>query len=113
MMASICPGGEKQKVAIARSIYKNASLLIFDEPTSALDPYSEYNIYKQIHELSHDKTVIFISHRLSSCKFCDQIILMDNGTIVDSGTHSELLERNLLYSSLWKAQASYYVDVNE
>ena len=101
-------GGEAQKIAIARALYKDAPLVILDEPTSALDPVSEYEIYKKFDEMVEDKTSIYISHRMSSCRFCDNILVFDDGQIVEHGTHDELVEANGLYADLWNAQAQYY-----
>ena len=102
-------GGESQKIAIARAFYKESPILIFDEPTASLDPVSESDIYKLINQQSYNKTVVFISHRLSSCKFCDEIIVFDNGCIVQQGSHDELLnDINGKYYSLWNAQAKHY-----
>ena len=101
-------GGEAQKLAIARALYKDAPLVILDEPTSALDPISEYEIYKKFDEMVQDKTSIYISHRMSSCRFCDNILVFDDGQIVEHGTHDELVEANGLYADLWNAQAQYY-----
>lgn len=102
-------GGEKQKIAIARAFYKDSEIIIMDEPTSSLDPISEAVIYEKMHSSLKDKTVIFISHRLSSCKFCDRVIVMDQGSIVQEGTHNTLIEdENGLYYKLWNAQAQYY-----
>lgn len=102
-------GGEKQKIAIARAFYKDSEIIIMDEPTSSLDPISEAVIYEKMHSSLKDKTVIFISHRLSSCKFCDRVIVMDQGNIVQEGSHNTLMEdENGLYYKLWNAQAQYY-----
>ncbi|MCQ2584185.1 MAG: ABC transporter ATP-binding protein/permease [Treponema sp.] len=101
-------GGEAQKIAIARALYKDAPLVILDEPTSALDPVSEYEIYKRFDEMVQDKTSIYISHRMSSCRFCDNILVFDEGQIVEQGSHEKLLNNNGLYSELWNAQAQYY-----
>lgn len=102
-------GGEEQKIAISRAAYKNAPILILDEPTSALDPLAEYELYKSINKEQFGKTVIFISHRLSSCKFCDRIIVVDNNTVVQSGSHDELVSiKEGTYFKLWSAQAQYY-----
>ena len=101
-------GGEAQKLAIARALYKDAPLVILDEPTSALDPVSEYEIYKKFDEMVEDKTSIYISHRMSSCRFCDNILVFDDGQIVEQGSHDKLLLNNGLYSELWNAQAQYY-----
>ncbi len=107
-------GGEAQKIAIARALYKNAPVVILDEPTSALDPVSEYDIYKRFDDMVEEKTTLYISHRMSSCRFCDRIIVFDEGGIVQSGTHDELLtEKDKLYSQLWNAQAQYYFSGTE
>lgn len=82
-------GGEQQKVSIARALYKNSSIIILDEPTSNLSPIEEYEFYKQFNEIVKSRTAVFISHRLSSCKFCDKIIVFDNGKIIECGSHSE------------------------
>lgn len=103
-------GGEAQKIAIARALYKDAPFVIMDEPTAALDPLSEAEIYENFNELVKDKTSIFVSHRMSSCKFCDEIIVFEDGEIVEKGSHQALLENHGLYRSLWDAQAQYYVD---
>lgn len=101
-------GGERQKIALARALYREASIVILDEPTSALDPLAEQDIYERFNDMVQDKTAIFISHRMSSCKFCDEIIVFDNGEIVEAGNHQELLLNQGLYSKLWNAQAQYY-----
>lgn len=101
-------GGESQKVAIARALYKDAPFVILDEPTAALDPISEYEIYSRFDEMVKDKTSIYISHRMSSCRFCNDIIVFDNGRIVERGSHEKLLKRDGYYAALWNAQAQYY-----
>lgn len=102
-------GGEAQKLAIARALYKDSPLVILDEPTSALDPISEYEIYAKFNEMVLDKTSIYISHRMSSCRFCDNIIVFDKGRVIQTGEHNELIqEKNGLYYALWTAQAKYY-----
>ena len=101
-------GGESQKLAIARAIYKNAPLYILDEPTSALDPLAEAKIYQNFNEMVGGNSVIYISHRLSSTKFCDKVIVLDNGKIKEIGTHYELLKEDTLYKKLFDMQAEYY-----
>lgn len=107
-------GGEAQKIAFARAIYRNAPVFILDEPTSALDPKSEYELYNQIYKTINNKSAIFVSHRLSSCRFCDKIIVLDNGKIVEEGTHKELLEKpDGFYKHMWDKQSKYYVSIDE
>lgn len=102
-------GGEAQKIAIARALYKDAPFIILDEPTAALDPIAEAEIYSKFNDIAGDKTAIYISHRLSSCKFCDEIAVFQNGAVVQQGTHETLLaDKNGKYSALWNAQAQYY-----
>lgn len=103
-------GGQSQKIAIARAIYKDSPLVILDEPTSALDPIAEYEIYRRFNELVGEKTTIYISHRLSSCLFCDQIAVFKDGRMVEYGTHQDLIHQNDgLYQEMYQAQAQYYV----
>ena len=101
-------GGEAQKIAIARALYKDAPFVILDEPTSALDPVAEYEIYQHFDKMVQDKTSIYISHRMSSCRFCDNILVFDEGQIVERGSHEQLIKEGGLYSELWNAQAQYY-----
>ena len=102
-------GGEAQKIALARALYKNAPFIVLDEPTAALDPIAEYEIYSKFNEIVGDKTAIYISHRLSSCRFCDDIAVFDNGQIVQQGSHDTLVaDENGKYRELWYAQAQYY-----
>lgn len=101
-------GGEEQKIAIARSMYRNASFIILDEPTAALDPLSEYEVYTHFNDIVADCTAIYISHRLSSCRFCDEIAVFHQGNLIEQGTHEALLEKGGKYSELWYAQAQYY-----
>lgn len=104
-------GGEAQKIAIARSLYHDAPFMILDEPTAALDPVAEYEIYTRFNEIAGDRTVVYISHRLSSCRFCDEILVFQEGQIVQKGSHETLLaDKNGKYSALWNAQAQYYAD---
>lgn len=101
-------GGEKQKIAIARAIYKNAPFVIMDEPTAALDPESECEVYAGFDEMVGNKTAIYISHRLASCRFCQDILVFDAGKIVQRGSHEQLEHQEGLYKELWEAQAQYY-----
>lgn len=104
-------GGEKQKIAIARALYKDSPFIILDEPTAALDPIAEAEIYSKFDTIAGDKTAVYISHRLSSCKFCDEIAVFDRGAVVQMGTHEALLgDPRGKYSELWHAQAQYYTE---
>lgn len=104
----ILSGGEEQKIAIARAFAKNSDLIIMDEPTSSLDPISEYNLNKTILGQCKDKTVIFISHRLSTTVMADKIYMLEDGKIIESGTHKELLSKDGKYAELFKIQVSKY-----
>lgn len=101
-------GGEMQKLAIARTLYKNAPLVVLDEPTAALDPYAEYEVYSKFNAITDGKTSIYISHRLSSCRFCDAVAVFDNGALVEYGSHEQLVAQGRLYAEMWEAQAQYY-----
>ena len=102
-------GGEQQKIAIARALYKESPVVILDEPTAALDPIAEYEIYRQFHTLVGDKTAFYISHRLSSCRFCDNIAVFSDGKIAEYGTHDTLAAiRDGIYAKMFEAQAKYY-----
>ena len=104
-------GGQKRRVAIAGVIAMEPEVLILDEPTAALDPIAEAEIYAKFNEISGDKTAIYISHRLSSCKFCDEILVFDRGSIIQQGTHEALLSQSDgKYAQLWNAQAQYYTN---
>ena len=104
-------GGEAQKIAIARALYKDAPFIILDEPTAALDPIAEAEIYGKFDEIAGDKTAIYISHRLSSCKFCDEIAVFHEGAVIQQGTHVSLVaDTNGKYYELWNAQAQYYTE---
>ena len=104
-------GGEAQKIAIARALYKDAPFIILDEPTAALDPIAEAEIYSKFNDISGDKTAIYISHRLSSCKFCDEIAVFHEGGVIQQGTHDGLLaDTTGKYHELWHAQAQYYTE---
>ena len=104
-------GGEQQKLAIARALYKDAPIIVLDEPTAALDPITEFEIYSKFNELVGEKACVFISHRLSSCRFCHNIAVFDGGEIVQLGNHNELLaKKDGKYYELWNAQAKHYVE---
>lgn len=102
-------GGEAQKLALARALYKDSPIVILDEPTAALDPVAENEIYNRFNSFVENKTAIYISHRLSSCVFCSRIAVFDKAELVETGTHSQLLENKGNYSELWNAQAQYYI----
>lgn len=102
-------GGEGQKIAIARSLYRDAPFIILDEPTAALDPVAEYEIYSKFNEIVGERTAVYISHRLSSCRFCDEILVFHEGRMIQQGGHDELLaDKAGKYVQLWNAQAKYY-----
>lgn len=101
-------GGETQKLALAKALYKNAPMLILDEPTAALDPIAEQQMYLNYTKFAEGKSSVFISHRLASTRFCDRIILLADGKISESGTHSELMKLNGKYAELFNIQSSYY-----
>ncbi len=102
-------GGEAQKIALARALYKDAPIVVLDEPTAALDPAAEYEIYSRFNEIVGGKSAIYISHRLSSCRFCDDIAVFHRGELVQRGTHEELVaQREGEYFRLWNAQAQHY-----
>ena len=103
-------GGEKQKLMLARALYKNAPMLVLDEPTAALDPIAESRIYAEYNHMCENKTSLFISHRLASTSFCDRIILLDHGQIVEQGTHAELLRLGGEYAKLFDIQSCWYQD---
>ncbi len=106
-------GGEMQKLALAKALYKDSPLLLLDEPTAALDPISEQEMYLRYAEFSKDKASVFISHRLASTRFCDNIILIENGSIAEQGTHTELMEKGGKYAELFGIQSAYYRDNEE
>ncbi len=103
-------GGEMQKVAIARTLYRRQQLIIMDEPGSALDPLAEYQLNQEMNEIAKDKTVVFISHRLSTARDADCIYMMEQGRIIEAGTHEQLLAANGKYAQMWKVQAGLYLD---
>ena len=102
-------GGERQKMAIARALYKDSPIVVMDEPTAALDPIAEAEIYGHLNWLVEHKTALFISHRLSSCKFCDRVAVFENGGVTQCGSHKELMAQEGLYRRMFAAQARYYV----
>ena len=101
-------GGEVQKLMLARALYKDAPMVILDEPTAALDPIAESEMYERYNELVQGRTAVFISHRLSSTRFCDRILFLENGRITEEGTHGELMQRGGAYAELFSIQARYY-----
>ncbi len=102
-------GGEAQKIALARALYKNAPFIVLDEPTAALDPIAEYDIYNRFNEFVDNKTAIYISHRLSSCRFCNDIAVFHEGQLIQRGSHDALLaDSSGKYCEMWNAQAQYY-----
>lgn len=103
-------GGEAQKIALARALYKDSPFIILDEPTAALDPIAEAEIYSKFNDIVGDRTAIYISHRLSSCRFCEEIAVFDQGNVVQVGSHDSLVEEDGLYRELWYAQAQYYTE---
>ena len=102
-------GGEAQKLALARALYKDAPIVILDEPTAALDPIAEHEIYSRFNSFVENKTAIYISHRLSSCAFCNHIAVFDDAKLIEFGTHQTLINNNGKYAELWNAQAQYYI----
>ncbi|MDE7218890.1 MAG: ABC transporter ATP-binding protein/permease [Oscillospiraceae bacterium] len=107
-------GGEAQKIALARVLYRNAPFIVLDEPTAALDPEAEAEVYTKFNDIVEDKTAIYISHRLSSCRFCDEIAVFDHGRVVQQGVHDSLVAAmGGKYQTLWDAQAQYYQKKSE
>lgn len=105
-------GGESQKLALVRALYRNSNMLILDEPTAALDPVAEDSLYQDIQRIMKEKTILFVSHRLASCRFCDKIIVLNEGRIFESGSHDELMKiENGLYRKMFQAQAGNYVQL--
>lgn len=101
-------GGEKQKLMLARALYKDAPIIVLDEPTSALDPIAENDVYLQYNNLTAGKTSIYISHRLASTRFCDRIIYIEDGRIIEDGNHEELMKLGGKYSAMYELQSQYY-----
>ncbi|MCI8633780.1 MAG: ABC transporter ATP-binding protein [Lachnospiraceae bacterium] len=106
-------GGEMQKLLLARALYKEAPILILDEPTAALDPIAENELYLQYKDMTQDRTSVFISHRFASTRFCDRIILLEQGQIVEEGSHEELMQKNGRYAELFQVQSQYYQEGDE
>lgn len=109
----IFSGGEQQKLALSRAFAKDAPIIVLDEPSSALDPIAEYEMFENIKKITEDKTVIYISHRLSSVVLSDRILMLENGCIVEEGSHKELMAKNGKYADLFSKQAKYYIEENE
>ena len=101
-------GGQNQKLAIARAIYKDSAFVFLDEPTANLDPIAEYEIFTDFDRLVHHKTTVYISHRLSTCRLSDKIVVINEGTVAQMGCHDELVKQDGLYREMWEAQAGYY-----
>ncbi|MDE5823178.1 MAG: ATP-binding cassette domain-containing protein, partial [Lachnospiraceae bacterium] len=101
-------GGELQRLMIARLLYKDSPIIVLDEPTAALDPIAENDIYQKYNELTKGKSAVFISHRLASTRFCDRILLIEDGKIAEEGTHEELLGNGKRYTELFEMQSRYY-----
>lgn len=103
-------GGEAQKLALARALYKDAPVVVLDEPTAALDPKAEAEVYARFHQMVEGRTSIYISHRMSSCRFCEEIIVFDQGRITERGSHDQLYHAGGCYARMWDAQARYYAE---
>ena len=101
-------GGQQQRLLLAKAYYKNPSLLILDEPTAALDALAEKDMYEEYKEITKDKSALFISHRLASTRFCDNIVFLENGEIIEQGTHEQLMKLNGKYAEMFDVQAKYY-----
>jgi ATP-binding cassette subfamily B protein len=101
-------GGESQKISIARAFFKSGDVFITDEPTSSLDPISELEIYNKLINEVNNKFVILITHRMSSCKDCEEILVIDKGKIIEKGNHVELIQKEGVYFNLWNSQAKLY-----
>ena len=101
-------GGEMQRLMLARALYKDAPVIVLDEPTAALDPLAEEDIYRKYQSMTEGKSSVYISHRLASTRFCDRIILIQDGIIKEEGTHAELLAQGGVYAELFNIQSEYY-----
>lgn len=106
--ATMLSGGETQRLMLARALYKDAPVIVLDEPTAALDPIAEYDMYQKYNEMTKDKSSVYISHRLASTRFCDRIILLENGVIAEEGTHKDLMQKGGKYAELFAVQSKYY-----
>ena len=106
---AVLSGGETQKVAVARTFVRETPMKIFDEPSSALDPIAEYDLFKSILKEARDHTMLFISHRLSSVKDCDRVFMLEKGTLIEEGTHSQMIASNGKYAQMYKKQAMNYL----
>ncbi len=106
--ATMLSGGETQRMMLARALYKNAPFVVLDEPTAALDPIAEADLYSKYSEMTKGHTSVYISHRLASTRFCDRIILLENGRITEEGTHDTLLALKGSYTELFETQSKYY-----
>ena len=106
-------GGEQQKIALCNAIYRKAPIVILDEPTAMLSPAAEYELYEKFDQIVHKKTAVYISHRMSICRFCDHIAVFSNGEVVEYGNHNELMQLKQLYYQMYEAQAQYYVDLGK
>ena len=101
-------GGETQRLMLARALYKDAPFIILDEPTAALDPIAESEMYNKYHDMTRDRSSIYISHRLASTRFCDRILFIENGILAEEGTHDTLLSHGGRYAELFNVQSEYY-----
>lgn len=106
-------GGETQRLILARALYKKAPMVILDEPTAALDPIAEHQMYQKYHEMTQERTSVYISHRLSSTRFCDRILYLEDGVIAEEGSHAELLALHGKYYDLFTIQSHYYKEQPE
>lgn len=106
-------GGQTQRLMLARALYKDGSILFLDEPSAALDPLAEHDIYMKYSEMTKGRTSLFISHRLASTRFCDRILYLEHGTILEEGTHEELLNLGGAYAELFEVQSRYYQEGRE
>ena len=108
---AVLSGGEFQKIVVARAFARSCPVKVFDEPSSALDPIAEYELFNSIIGEGKDHTMLFISHRLSSVKNCDKVFMLEQGRLIEEGTHKELMERNGSYAAMYKKQAMNYLAI--